>query len=84
MKKTKTIIIKPRSTKLEALVTETVNHSRHLHSETIHSQSRILQVEAEEAERSIIALTAALNAMKDKLARIEAQQRALATVIERR
>jgi hypothetical protein len=80
----KTIIIKPRSMKLNAVVAETVSHSRHLHSETIHSEARILQVQAEEAERAIIALTAALNAMKDKLARIEAQQRGLASVIERR
>lgn len=75
---------KHKPSKLDHLATSVAQDWAHANSYTINSRRRVLQFEADETDKSIVALGAALANMKDRRAKIEATLRGLAVVIEKR
>lgn len=67
--------------RLSASVAQDYAHSNSMH---IFSRRRVLQFEAEEADKSIVALQASLVSMKERRAKLAAMIAGLSAVIEKR
>lgn len=73
-----------RPTKLEQLSDAIAQDFAHANSVVVGSKRRILQFEAQETDRSIIALQSALVDMKERRAKLEAMIAGLSSVIAKR
>lgn len=80
MKKTRTV----RPGKLDHLTASVAQDYAHHNSVTIHSRRRVLQFEAEETDKNIVALAAALVSLRERRAKLEAMLKGLTAVIEKR
>lgn len=76
---------KPKAfTPLEMLALETAHQFAHQNSAVVMSKMRMLRCEAEETDKSITALDAALRDKKELRKRVEAQLTALSVVLAKR
>ena len=73
-----------KPTKLEALTESVAQDYAHQNSQIIHSRKRVLEFEAEEADKSIIATAGALAAVRERRAKIQALLVGLENVIRKR
>ena len=73
-----------KPTRLEALTTSVSQDFAHQHTVTINSRRRVLQFEATEVDRAIVALSADLANQRDRRSRIEATLQGLAAVVAKR
>ena len=73
-----------RRTTLTALTEEVARDWAHQNSAVIHSKVRVLRCEADETDKSIVALQGALQAAKDRRKKVEATLAGLAVVLEKR
>lgn len=80
MKKARSI----RPSKLDNLSVSVAQDWAHQNSIVINSRRRVLQFEAEEMDKSIVALTAALANAKERRAKLEAMLNGLAAVLAKR
>lgn len=73
-----------KPTKLEALTESTAQQFAHQNSYTIHGRVRVLECEAEETDKSIAAMTNAINTLKARRVEIAARLDGLAQVLRKR
>lgn len=73
-----------KPTRLEALSLSVAQNWAHANSATINSHRRVLQCEAEEADKSIVALTAAATNLRTRRQQIDAILAGLSTVMDKR
>ena len=73
-----------RPSKHDHLAASIAQDWAHQNSVVIHSRVRVLRFEAEEVDKSIVALAAALANAKERRAKLEAMLNGLASVIEKR
>ncbi len=73
-----------KPTKFETLAASVAQGYAHQHTVTINSRRRVLEFEASEVDRAIVALSAALANQKWRRATIDAMLSGLATVVGKR
>ena len=73
-----------RLSKLDHLTASIARDFAHHHTVTINSRVRVLQFEAVEVDRAIVALSSALANQKERRARIEATLAGLNVVVAKR
>jgi hypothetical protein len=74
----------PRPSKFDRLSESVAQDWAHANTAVINSRRRVLQFEAEEVDKSIVALAAATAAARERRARIDATLAGLATVVGKR
>lgn len=84
MKKRGAVEKPKRPTKLEHLAMTTELDWRHQNSVVVQSRIRVLQFEADEMDKSIVALAAALASAKERRAKVDAMIAGLTSVVARR
>ena len=83
-KTTKRASTKPRVSKYERAAISCVHTYLHQNSAAINSRIKVLEVEHEEAEIAINAMTTALANLRDKRARLDAEIKGLSAVLAKR
>jgi hypothetical protein len=70
--------------KLDTIADSAAQMYAHQHTVTINSRRRVLEFEANEVERAVVALSSALSNQKRRRNQIAATLRGLASVVEKR
>ncbi|MCR4300856.1 MAG: hypothetical protein NUV51_04535 [Sulfuricaulis sp.] len=73
-----------RPSRLDALTATVAQDWAHANTATINARQRVLQFEAEELDKSIVALAGAQANARERRAKIEAMLAGLAAVVEKR
>lgn len=76
--------MKHKKVKLDAIAESAAQMYAHQHTVTVNSRRRVLEFEANEVERAIVALSASLSNQKRRRNQIVAMLRGLASVVEKR
>lgn len=73
-----------RPTKLEELAKAVEQDYAHQNTIVINGRRRVLQCEAEEADKSIVAMTAAMANLKERRAKLQAMIAGLGAIVAKR